>query len=172
VLDKIELEDYKVREYFPLKLFEILEEKLYNSKELPVITLLAQTRYFKKLLDQTYTLRRNTARLRDADEFGSPFYLTDAVVEQSMQEIGSFIDSTVHRILLKAEQVDVRKKVERREEPPLKLLESKMGSEEKKKISYKDTLERSNEKNNTSESRLSHNVGTFENSRSMKDKSP
>ena len=40
-MDKIELEDYKVREYFPLKLFEILEEKLYTTKQLPVITLLA-----------------------------------------------------------------------------------------------------------------------------------
>ena len=57
-MDKIELEDFKLREYFPLKLFEILEEKLYGSKELPVISLLAQTRYFKKLLDQTQTLRR------------------------------------------------------------------------------------------------------------------
>jgi len=53
VMDKIELEDFKLREYFPLKLFEILEDKLYGSKELPVVSLLAQTRYFKKLLDQT-----------------------------------------------------------------------------------------------------------------------
>ncbi len=45
------MEDYKLREYFPLKLFEILEDKLYGSKDLPVISLLAQTRYFKKLLD-------------------------------------------------------------------------------------------------------------------------
>ena len=52
-MDKIELEDCKLREYFPLKLFEILEEKLYGSKEIPVVSLLAQTRYFKKLLDQT-----------------------------------------------------------------------------------------------------------------------
>lgn len=145
-----------MREYFPLKLFEILEEKLYNTKELPVITLLAQTRYFKKLLDQTYTLRRNTARLREAEELGSPFSLTDTVVDQSMQEIGSFIESTVHRILLKAEQVDARKKVE---------------IEEKKKITYKETLERSNEKSNTSESRLSSNLGgTFDVSK--KEKSP
>jgi hypothetical protein len=52
-MDKIELEDCKLREYFPLKLFEILEENLYGSKEIPVVSLLAQTRYFKKLLDQT-----------------------------------------------------------------------------------------------------------------------
>lgn len=58
VIDKIELEDFKLREYFPLKLFEILEEKLYGTKELPVLGLLCQTRYFKKLLDQTQTLRR------------------------------------------------------------------------------------------------------------------
>jgi hypothetical protein len=30
-MDKIELEDFKLREYFPLKLFEILEDKLYRS---------------------------------------------------------------------------------------------------------------------------------------------
>jgi len=40
VMDKIEMEDFKLREYFPLKLFEILEEKLYGTKELPVISLL------------------------------------------------------------------------------------------------------------------------------------
>jgi hypothetical protein len=67
-MDKIELEDFKLREYFPLKLFEILEEKLYGTKELPVVNLLSQARYFKKLLDQTYTLRKHTARVRDTDE--------------------------------------------------------------------------------------------------------
>jgi len=41
VMDKIEMEDFKLREYFPLKLFEILEEKLYGTKELPVISLLS-----------------------------------------------------------------------------------------------------------------------------------
>jgi hypothetical protein len=40
-MDKIELEDFKLREYFPIKLFEILEEKFYGSKELPIMSLLA-----------------------------------------------------------------------------------------------------------------------------------
>lgn len=75
VIDKIELEDFKLREYFPLKLFEILEEKLYGTKELPIMSLLAQTRYFKKLLDQTYTLRRQTARIRDTDEANPDYHL-------------------------------------------------------------------------------------------------
>ena len=32
---------------------QLVMDKLYGSKELPVVSLLAQTRYFKKLLDQT-----------------------------------------------------------------------------------------------------------------------
>jgi hypothetical protein len=52
------MEDSKLREYYPLKLFEILEDKLYHTKEIPVVSLLAQTRYFRKLLDQTFTLRK------------------------------------------------------------------------------------------------------------------
>ena len=44
------MEDYKLREYFPLKLFEILEEKL-AAKEIPLMGILCQTKYFKKLLE-------------------------------------------------------------------------------------------------------------------------
>jgi hypothetical protein len=50
VQEKIELEDFKLKEYFPLKLFEILEEKQF-AKELPHTMLLCQTKYFKKLLE-------------------------------------------------------------------------------------------------------------------------
>ena len=41
VVDKIAMEDSKLREYYPLKLFEILEDKLYHTKEIPVVSLLA-----------------------------------------------------------------------------------------------------------------------------------
>jgi hypothetical protein len=100
-MDKIELEDFKVREYFPLKLFEILEEKLYGTKELPVMSLLAQTRYFKKLLDQTYSLRRATAKIRDTDENNPAYHLqlTTQVVESRMQELASLIENTVFSIM-------------------------------------------------------------------------
>jgi hypothetical protein len=47
------LEDIKLREYFPLKLFEILEDKM-QTKEVQFLNLLSQTKYFKKLLEQTY----------------------------------------------------------------------------------------------------------------------
>jgi hypothetical protein len=88
-MDKIEMEDFKLREYFPLKLFEILEEKMYGTKELPVISLLAQTRYFKKLLDQTQTLRRQTSRIRDTDENNENYHLqmTPEIVDSRMQEL-------------------------------------------------------------------------------------
>ena len=48
--DKIEMEDYKLKEYFPLKLFEILEERI-QSKDLSLMSFLSQTKYFKKLID-------------------------------------------------------------------------------------------------------------------------
>lgn len=34
------MEDFKLKEYFPIKLFEILEEKIH-LKELPLLTILS-----------------------------------------------------------------------------------------------------------------------------------
>lgn len=95
VLDKLELEDFKLREYFPLKLFEILEEKLYTTKELPTMSLLAQTRYFKKLLDQTYSLRKQTCRALGTDETTCQLTLTAELVEQRMHDITQAIERSV-----------------------------------------------------------------------------
>jgi len=51
------MEDFKLKEFFPIKIFEILEEKIH-SKELNLLTVLSQTKYFKKLLEQTYNMRK------------------------------------------------------------------------------------------------------------------
>jgi hypothetical protein len=101
VLDKIELEDFKLREYFPLKLFEILEEKLYGSKELPTMSLLAQTRYFKKLLDQTYSLRKQSTANKGTEEANENYQitLTADLVESRMADIAQIIDNAVQGLL-------------------------------------------------------------------------
>lgn len=58
------MEDFKLKEQFPIKLFEILEEKL-QLKELPLLTILSQTKYFKKLLEQTYNMRKEQSKQLD-----------------------------------------------------------------------------------------------------------
>lgn len=66
VHEKIILEDFKLREYFPLKLFEILEDKIH-SKEVQFNNMLSQTKYFKKLLEQTYQMRNQSSLYKDQD---------------------------------------------------------------------------------------------------------
>lgn len=64
VQEKIELEDFKLKEYYPLKLFEILEEK-QKKKELSMNMLLCQSKYFKKLLEETYNMRKES-KMKDS----------------------------------------------------------------------------------------------------------
>ena len=89
---KIELEDFKLKEQFPIKLFEILEEKLH-AKELSLFTILSQTKYFKRLLEQTYTMRKSQSQtLIDQEGSETRLSLTVEAVEKSMHEVGEFLD--------------------------------------------------------------------------------
>lgn len=96
VQDKIEMEDFKLKEYFPLKLFDILEEKL-QAKEIPCLGILCQTKYFKKLLEQTYNMRKEQ-QLKAAKELDasvtseSKTVITIDLVEQRMVEVAEFLD--------------------------------------------------------------------------------
>ncbi|CDW79206.1 UNKNOWN [Stylonychia lemnae] len=98
VQDKIEMEDFKLKEFFPIKIFEILEEKV-QSKELPVLTVLSQTKYFKKLLEQTYNMRKEQSKSRDQEQQIALLQINTEVVEQKMQQIASFLDQQFASII-------------------------------------------------------------------------
>ncbi len=90
------MEDFKLKEYFPLKLFEILEEKL-QAKEIPSLGILCQTKYFKKLLEQTYNMRKEQ-QMRSARESDPSVnnelkaVITIDLIEQKMIESAEFLD--------------------------------------------------------------------------------
>ena len=56
VQKKIRAEEVNMREMYPIKLFEILEEKL-SKKQISAVNFLSQTKYFKKVLDITCKTR-------------------------------------------------------------------------------------------------------------------
>eukprot|EP00347_Sterkiella_histriomuscorum_P016401 403353329 len=97
VQEKIELEDFKLKEQFPIKLFEILEEKV-QSKELPLLTILSQTKYFKKLLEHTYTLHKEQSKVRDVDPTQTTIPINTELIENKMLKISEFIDQQFHSI--------------------------------------------------------------------------
>ncbi len=89
------MEDFKLKEQFPIKLFEILEEKLH-SKELTTLTVLSQTKYFKKLLEQTYNMRKQAQK---GEALDAQVYLTIDLVDKKMLEIGEFVDSQLNGLI-------------------------------------------------------------------------
>lgn len=91
------MEDYKLREYFPLKLFEILEEKT-QSKELSYNMMLCQSKYFKRLLEQTYNMRKEQAKIKDNDVFMT-LKVTPEKIERKMAEIGEYIDLCIKGLI-------------------------------------------------------------------------
>ena len=88
------MEDFKLREYYPLKLFEILEEKI-QSKELSLMSILSQTKYFKKLLEQTYNMRKGQSKLRDYDTSEQRIPMTIELVESKMHEVGHYLEKQI-----------------------------------------------------------------------------
>ena len=64
VKERIKLEEYKLKEDFPLKLVEILEE-MFANRDLPYNIFLLQSIYFKKLLSTTIKQRKECTSIAD-----------------------------------------------------------------------------------------------------------
>ena len=86
--DKIEMEDFKLKQYFPLKLFDILEEKI-ASKELSLLSILSQTKYFKKLLEQANSIKREQNMKPSENNITLPSL---SMIDSKMHEVGVFLE--------------------------------------------------------------------------------
>jgi len=97
VQKKIDLEDFKLQEYFPLKLFEILEEK-QQKKLISYNMILCQTKYFKRLLDQTYSMRKNQSKMNLEESFAN-LPLSADKIERLINDMAEMIDHNVKNLI-------------------------------------------------------------------------
>lgn len=63
------------------------------------MSVLAQTKYFKKLLEQTFNMRKDQSKLRDYDFTQQKIQITPELVEQRMIEVSSYLEKTIQTII-------------------------------------------------------------------------